>query len=88
MPRGVNTNRDDRRRPPSRDLTEAAYRARAHGGRVLRNRDTGELHIVSPSGANWNTYAQSDNHLRGGDLSPVAKKDALEDVTDVFDGER
>lgn len=88
MPKGLDTSRSLNRRPPSRDLVEAASRARAHGGRVLADKRTGEMHIVSPAGSKWGSYDQTVNHLRGGDLRRVNGDDDIVDITDTFDGDR
>jgi hypothetical protein len=88
MPKGLDTSRSLNRRPPSRDMVDAAYRARTHGGRILANKRTGEMHIVSPSGSKWNSYDQQVNHLRGGDLSRVGDQNDIVDITDRFDGDR
>ena len=67
---------------PSRNWGNYARRAVQGGGRIMQS-DTGDYHVVSPSGAHWGTFKANQGAFSGGTLRQY-EGDNNRDVTEDF----
>lgn len=67
------------------DWQDYARKAVQSGGRIVAS-ETGEHHIVSPSGAHWGTYNTQQGRFQGGTLQRFEGNDRTQDITEDYLG--
>jgi hypothetical protein len=69
---------------PLSEWQKTAHRAVSQGGRLYKNKSTGDMHIVSPSGSHWGSFKSQPEMYQGGSLSKYEPEENTEDITDDF----
>lgn len=59
---------------------KTARRAITQGGRIYQSQ-TGDMHIVSPSGAHWGTFNSLPQKFEGGSLQKFSPDNESTDIT-------
>lgn len=65
------------------EWSKTANRVIGQGGRIYQSQ-SGDMHIVSPSGAHWGTFRAKPEMFEGGTLSKYEPDEGSYDITSKF----
>jgi hypothetical protein len=68
---------------PLTEWQKLAHRAVSQGGRIYQS-ESGDMHLVSPSGAHWGSFKSRPEMYQGGSLGKFEPEEGSEDITSEF----
>ena len=83
MGKPVFRNQGTAKDAPLSEWSKTAHRAVSQGGRIYKS-ESGDMHIVSPSGAHWGSFKVRPEAFEGGSLKTYEPEKNSQDITSDF----
>jgi hypothetical protein len=77
-------NQGSPKNAPLSEWEKTAHRGISQGGRLYKNKSTGDMHLVSPSGSHWGSFTSNPESYKGGNLNKYEPEENAEEITRDF----